>query len=885
MLFWVLGLLTPALRAQVKNTNTVTYFDDGDPVYNGGMIVLGPLGTGGRPASGSSYDGTVPLTVWGDTSRSTARTSSRVTAFVRNDVGLDQSKDWTIEMDFANDLVSPDIGFTMWLFDSQPNATTLNADYATISSKATFWFNCGDQIPVDDSRGGFSLTYFSPSGRQDITTSPRLDLDPDGTSLRAGHNYVKVQWLPVEQKYIWNISNVLGSWSFELPASQLARQPTTTYFAAGTPNNVWWMGSGWTVHSLTYEVEDPQPPPPLNIGHRKQLLVDNYVISEMSNVTRELGQATKANNGQPVIVADKPWEDPDIFRLGSVIHDGGKFKMRYQLNSSNCGYAESEDGLNWTKPNLGFYEYQGSWSNNILVDFKGWTCLPDPHETDPAHKYKSAYGTDTVMAALAHSQDGFQWTPYNNGNPVTGRAADTINQLLWDGDAGLYRLYTRTDFGSGGGAGEIRGTRDMTNPDIKVNPTNWTTIRNWRFDREYQEYNRRQIYALNGWLYEGVHFGLLWCYEWPNDLSEGGYDTYTRHERDIMSFYILTCRGNEMWDTSWVYAQRPLIPRGPSGSFDKDWVQASPNIITWQDKHWIYYSGSKERHNIYLIRDATQTRWQVSIGLATLRLDGFVFLEAKDTPGTVLTRVLIPEGDELQINANALGGSILVEILDAAGQPVPGYGAADCDPITTDSVRQLVTWRGLSRLDGLPTCGTRLRFHMTRAKLYSFQMTSNQHSVPVFVVQPGPATTNVIAGNNVTLRALAIGSPGPAYQWKFNGTNIVSATSTNYTIPNVQPGHEGNYTVVASNSYSSTTSSNVFLKYYPTATTPIHSPLYTNNSFSLKIDNVPRYNYIIQASTNLSDWISIYTNVVPFTFTDTTAANYPYRFYRSQFVP
>ena len=461
--------------------------------------------------------------------------------------------------------------------------------------------------------------------------------------------------------------------------------------------------------------------PPLQIGTRKQLLVDDYIIAQSSNVTRELGQATKANGGQPLIVADRPWENADLFRLGSVIHDGGRFRMWYQMNDTLFGYAESEDGLQWTKPNLGFYDYEGSRDNNI-VDARGFTCLPDAHETDPAHKYKSAYGTDAVMAALAHSPDGFAWTPYNNGNPVTGRAADTINQILWDEEARVYRLYTRTDFGPGGGPGEIRGTRDMTNPDPKDKPANWTTVRNWRFDREgEEEWKRRQVYALNGWLYEGVHFGLLWCYEWPADLSEGGYDTHTRHERDIMNFYILTCRGDEMWDLTWVYAGKPLIARGPSGSFDKDWVQPSLNIVTWQDQHWIYYSGARERHNVYLIREG-QTRWQCSIGLATLRLDGFVFLEAKDTPGTVLTRAFVPEGDELEINADASTGSIRVEILDVAGQPVPGCAAVDCDPIVTDSVRHVVTWKGRRRLEGLPSSGVRLRFHMTRAKLYSFRM-------------------------------------------------------------------------------------------------------------------------------------------------------------------
>ncbi len=283
-------------------------------------------------------------------------------------------------------------------------------------------------------------------------------------------------------------------------------------------------------------------------------------------------------------------------------------------------YAESSDGLHWSKPNLGLRTFQGSRENN-LINPMGMMCLPDPHETDPEHKYKSAYSHwQQMKAAIAHSPDGLHWTPYNDGKPVTHRAADTINQLLWDPTIDSYRLYTRTDYQSKLRAKiEVRGTRDMINPKIKSDPTAWKTVREWSFDRpERVEYSRRQIYSLNGWIYEGVHFGLLWSYEWPGELSEGPNDLHTRHEGDIMNFYLLTTRGDLPWNLHWVYAQKPFIPRGPDGSFDKDWVQPAINIVTWNDKHWIYYAGSRERHDIKGSRP-------ISIGLATLRLDGFTF--------------------------------------------------------------------------------------------------------------------------------------------------------------------------------------------------------------------------------------------------------------------
>jgi len=439
------------------------------------------------------------------------------------------------------------------------------------------------------------------------------------------------------------------------------------------------------------------------IGLRKQLVVDDYVLDEKTHVTRELGSVVKANNGQPIIVVEKPWEDFSSCIIGSVFREAGKFKMYYKVGYGDpapgdppekrplrVAYAESTDGLHWTKPSLGVHVFQGGRDNN-LIDPMGMQCFPDPHENDPRHKYKSAYTHwREIKASLAHSSDGLRWMPYNNGQPVTYRAADTINQLLWDESAKVYRLYTRTDYQDKLKAEiEVRGTRDMVNPDIKTDPTAWTTVREWCFNRNPQEYKRRQIYSLNGWIYEGVQFGLLWSLEYPGDRSEGPLDLDRRHERDVMNFYIVTARGDEMWNLEWVYADQPLIPRGPNGSFDKDWVQPAINVVTWNDQHWIYYVGQRERHGVPV--PALNVRG--AIGLATLRLDGFVGLTAGEQRGTILTKPLKLMGAGLEVNADASQGSLRIEVLDEARRAIPGYSNDDAAILKRcDSTRLRPTW-------------------------------------------------------------------------------------------------------------------------------------------------------------------------------------------------
>ncbi len=455
------------------------------------------------------------------------------------------------------------------------------------------------------------------------------------------------------------------------------------------------------------------------VGHRKQLLVDDYVVAEMSNLKRELGQVTKLNGGKPILVRDQPWER-SCWYYGTALHDGEKFQMWYRasLEPFALGYAESKDGLHWVKPKLGLVEFGGTKQNNIIDVELGlayaFSCFIDPHETDPAHKYKCCWGHPRkIRACLGYSPDGIRWTPYNNGEPVTHRAADTHSQLLWDEEAKVYRLFTRTDYR--GHPMEVRGTRSMTNPDVKANPTAWKLVRNWKFDREGpEEYRRRQVYALTDWIYHGVHFGLIMVYEWPGDHSEGPADYHKRHDRDVLSYYIATSRDGDSWDLTWVYAGKPIVPRGPDGSFDKDMILPPANIITHQNRHWIYYGGANERHGM--------PRTSTGIGVATLRLDGFVCLEAKDEPGTVVTKPFKLEGSRLEVNVDAQAGRVQVELLDENG-PISGFSGKDAPEYrAVDDLRLKPAWKDNKDLSALKGKVVQIRFRLRNARLYAFQI-------------------------------------------------------------------------------------------------------------------------------------------------------------------
>ncbi len=181
---------------------------------------------------------------------------------------------------------------------------------------------------------------------------------------------------------------------------------------------------------------------------------------------------------------------------------------------------------------------------------------------------------------------------------------------------------------------------------------------------------------------------------------------------------MAAARGGDSWDLRGVCAGKQMAPRGGEGAWDSGMVEQSPGgIVTHGDKPWLSYSAYNERHGLW--NPASDERSLSGIGVATLRLDGFVYLEAKDERGTIVTKPFKLEGDKLQVNVK--GGEVLVEVLDRKGKALRGFAAKDATRYRrVDDLRLKPTWKGsLSKLKGKVI---RLRFNLRNAKLYSFQI-------------------------------------------------------------------------------------------------------------------------------------------------------------------
>jgi hypothetical protein len=135
------------------------------------------------------------------------------------------------------------------------------------------------------------------------------------------------------------------------------------------------------------------------------------------------------------------------------------------------------------------------------------------------------------------------------------------------------------------------------------------------------------------------------------------------------------------------------------------------------------------------------------------------------------------------------------------GAPVTQALAPFISPRVNDDNRESIRVEvlRLAGADGRPN--VRLRFIQTGTGSWWFGIDDvGLYTINTPVIRTQPQSQTVDAGTPVTFSVAADSITPLSYQWKFQGTNIVGATSSSYTIANVTPANEGQYRVVVSNS-------------------------------------------------------------------------------------
>ncbi len=108
--------------------------------------------------------------------------------------------------------------------------------------------------------------------------------------------------------------------------------------------------------------------------------------------------------------------------------------------------------------------------------------------------------------------------------------------------------------------------------------------------------------------------------------------------------------------------------------------------------------------------------------LATLRLDGYVSLDATVREGWIETKPLFSLGKNLYINGQCEpDGYIQVEVMDHWNNVWSEYAKDKCQTFTGDSTHHHVKWSGKETVHKIRG-PVKLRIYLKNALLYSFQL-------------------------------------------------------------------------------------------------------------------------------------------------------------------
>ena len=407
----------------------------------------------------------------------------------------------------------------------------------------------------------------------------------------------------------------------------------------------------------------------------------------------------------------------------------GPLAIEGQNGHGGCAtlYATSKDGIQWRKPELEVYLYKGKPTNIVHWHDHGVGVFKDPRDPDPERRYKIFCTGRSGRVHVAFSPDGVRWTKLIDTKIST--SADTHNNAFWDPLAEEYVGITRAfSYGRMGYdfvdekipwvGGYVIGQRVVARSTSK-------DFVKWSPPEIVFEYghDKRQVYAMPNLYTHGLFLGFPVIFDnagvYREDLAkEKGWsrqEVTPELEPELKDAGESNC----MWpglswspdakNWQWV-GQRgeALIPLSEDReSIDWGCIFAADAPILLDDEIRIYYSGQPGKHG-----------WNPGhLCLATLRPDGWAGYEPQERTrlGVVRTIPVTCSGETLCLIADAQGGAVRVEVLDAKGKTL-----AHSKPLTGNVTSAAVAWADGFRFSEFSGKPIRLQFKIEKAKLYSF---------------------------------------------------------------------------------------------------------------------------------------------------------------------
>lgn len=440
----------------------------------------------------------------------------------------------------------------------------------------------------------------------------------------------------------------------------------------------------------------------INIGNRRECFFDNYLIDEDKTTAEK--RLNKPTRQDVIMVLDKPWEGT-YTTFFCPVYAQGKWHMYY---TSTLGaqikflmYAQSDDGLEWIRPNLGIVEFNGSKDNNIILDmemfkeleftnFDNFSVFYDENPACPQNeKFKMValwMGHASLLALM--SEDGIHW-----GSPrvVTSDGDfDSQNRAFWSKEHNKYFCYLR-------GGTEVyddvpiidksysdKTAKALEDPErfLLREPGDGTTtfMRDVRVceSEDFINWSKPQLINTTGTkyqLYNNVVFpypraphifvGMPLRYTERKEWTKN-YDELCGREGRLERMKIIYRFGLAVTDSLFMSSRdgynftkydEAFITPPPENpeSFVYGDATASPVLIEVPSK----IPGAENEYMIIVRENFRAVQSPNQLAKYTIRLDGFVSFHAGGEKATVVTKEFVYSGKDLYANlATSARGSV-----------------------------------------------------------------------------------------------------------------------------------------------------------------------------------------------------------------------------------
>ncbi len=390
----------------------------------------------------------------------------------------------------------------------------------------------------------------------------------------------------------------------------------------------------------------------------------------------------------------------------------GKYKMWYMAGggsyaTSGAGvtcYAESTDGINWTKPTLSVV------AGTNIVDYNSerdasviWV---DKQESNASKRYKMflvARESGKWRYHYKTSPDGKVWRAAVQSEPIADRSTVYKNPFrnVW-----VYsmRHNVRVD------ANKLVRARDYNeNTDPEAGTKKAEALLSafwfgpWANEQRHTDYPNiaPAIYNQDATPYESIMLGFFSVWQGPeNDVCASdnvikrnqvmvGYsrDGYNWFREDMNPFHAVNTTTSDAWN---------------QGNLQS--VAGAPLIVG--DKLYFYLSGRRLRGT----QEITTT------GLAMLRRDGFASMKGT---GELQTPLLKFDGSYFFVNANVTG-EMKVELLDFNNKVIEGFSKDECKVLKGDNVKAKIEWTGNASLASLKDKQLKVKFYIDNGEIFAF---------------------------------------------------------------------------------------------------------------------------------------------------------------------